>query len=439
MESRSFSVQHKGSIKKKRDAIAAAKSKLALTLLFFVSILAGLIALILWHVQETLHQEVLEHYQSWSQEIARDVRDVLLDQAHSSLEDDILPEPIYPQDNFEKISFETLLPPSMRDILHVCLLDESVLVKGSDSQALQFCQENPLFELKLGGDYKGYALRVALNDRMALRSQRITWQLSLAFALVLLWGVYVVYQLAISHLEAARQQNEFVSAVSHELRTPLTTIRMHSESLENEWIEKEKQSEYFSMIRQESERLSRLIENVLTLSGLQHESTAVQLIELSGTQIRDMIKDLAEPLCKQAGYTLEFQADPEDVLLPALVSLDKDRCKQIMINLVDNALKFSKDAAEKKIVAGMKLVHEEDSGPELLAFFVRDFGPGIDPSQRDLIFDLFYRAEDENTRSSKGTGIGLGLAYQLAESMGAALRFVDAEPGAEFRLLFQGS
>jgi signal transduction histidine kinase len=103
---------------------------------------------------------------------------------------------------------------------------------------------------------------------------------------------------------------------------------------------------------------------------------------------------------------------------------------QILINLVDNALKFSAHAQHKVVEVGFRATQDR------VAFRVRDYGPGIAPRHLERIFELFYRAEDELTRETTGTGIGLALVAELTAAMGGTVNVRNCQPGAEFTVTF---
>jgi signal transduction histidine kinase len=111
--------------------------------------------------------------------------------------------------------------------------------------------------------------------------------------------------------------------------------------------------------------------------------------------------------------------------------IDEDCFLQIVINLVDNAVKFSAAAGDKKIEIGSRL-----SGNGQFVFSVRDFGPGVPRNQMKKIFELFYRSESELTRETVGTGIGLAIVHQLSLAMNGSVDVVNRDPGAEFRVSF---
>jgi len=113
------------------------------------------------------------------------------------------------------------------------------------------------------------------------------------------------------------------------------------------------------------------------------------------------------------------------------VELDPDMISQVFINLVDNALKFASEASSKEIQ-----ISAIPEGNTKLSLAVRDFGPGIDAAQMKSIFKLFYRVENELTRETTGTGIGLALVNQLTRIMSGTVDVVNRNPGVEFKLTF---
>ena len=133
---------------------------------------------------------------------------------------------------------------------------------------------------------------------------------------------------------------------------------------------------------------------------------------------------------ERAGFELRFIQD--ESVNDARISIDEDCFTQIIINLVDNAIKFSKDAAEKVVEVRSKRVANGQ-----IVFSVRDFGPGVQRDQMKKIFELFYRLESELTRETIGTGIGLSIVYQLTTAMGGSVDLVNVDPGAEFRVSWQ--
>ncbi|MGR9116192.1 MAG: sensor histidine kinase [Gammaproteobacteria bacterium] len=255
---------------------------------------------------------------------------------------------------------------------------------------------------------------------------------SIALALIIMAGFILFYRLGSGQIELAKQQRNFISSVSHELKTPLTSIRMYSEMLRADWVADEARKQgYYDYIYFESERLSRLIGNVLQLARLDNHHKKMQLLEASAAQLLQQVQAKVTAQVDAAKYRLNLLF-PENEPTDAEIKVDEDAFFQIMINLVDNAIKFSRQSDNHTIDIGYRI---GGRGKELV-FYVRDYGPGIDKVQRKKIFKLFYRAGDELTRTQPGTGIGLALVVQLAESMGAKVDQINRSPGAEFQVRF---
>jgi signal transduction histidine kinase len=254
----------------------------------------------------------------------------------------------------------------------------------------------------------------------------LVW-VSVVLAAVLLGGFFVMYRFGMRQITLRRQQQDFVSAVSHELKTPLTSIRMYGEMLKEGWAGEEKKRTYYTYIAEESERLSRLIENVLALARMNRGEAKLELVGATVGDLVDMVRSKVSTALERAGFTLSV-ALPED-LRSATLRVDRDAFAQIFINLIDNALKFAARAELKEIAVAVRR-----EGRAVL-FCVRDYGPGVPRGKMKKLFELFYRPEDELTRTTTGTGIGLGLVKQLATAMHASVDVRNCEPGAEFRLL----
>ena len=252
---------------------------------------------------------------------------------------------------------------------------------------------------------------------------------TLVIAGVFVSGFLVLYRMGVSQINLARQQQDFVSAVSHELKSPLTSIRMYGEMLKEGWADEEKRQSYYEFIHDESERLSRLISNVLQLANITRNEPQ---FDLKPTKVAELMSNTESKIAsqiKRAGFELRIKTfnDADQ----ATINIDEDCFAQIIINLVDNAIKFSRDAENKAIDVSSKL-----SGDGRVLFSVRDYGPGIPKDQMKKIFELFYRSESELTRETVGTGIGLAIVHQLTLAMSGNVDMINAEPGAEFRISF---
>jgi signal transduction histidine kinase len=147
-------------------------------------------------------------------------------------------------------------------------------------------------------------------------------------------------------VQLSRKKDDFISAVSHELRTPLTSIRMYTEMLEKDWVKTDdKRREYYTTMRTESERLTRLIENVLDFSRIQRGKKRYDFTVGDVNECIGDVTDMMRPYAEQAGFVLEQQFEVMDAF-----AFDRDAVTQIIINLIDNALKYAKDAPEKYLI-----------------------------------------------------------------------------------------
>lgn len=221
-----------------------------------------------------------------------------------------------------------------------------------------------------------------------------------------------------AQIKLARKKDDFISAVSHELRTPLTSIRMYTEMLEKGWVKSEdKRQEYYASMRQETERLSRLIENVLDFSRLQRKKKKFNftLGDLNPC-VEEAVRMFA-PCAVRAGF--EIRTELADL---APFAFDKDAVTQIVINLLDNAVKYARDAADKTVI--VRTLHRD----KYILLEVEDRGPGIPKRFHGKVFEEFYRCADENTRETTGTGLGLALVKQFAVAHGGFADVVAARP-----------
>jgi len=255
----------------------------------------------------------------------------------------------------------------------------------------------------------------------------VTWT-AVILTFLLFGSFYLIYRLGTRQIDLIRQKQDFVSAVSHELKTPLTSIRMYGEMLLQGWASEEKKQTYYGYIHDESERLSRLIANVLQLARVDRDELQLDIRDVSVAELIDNARSRLTSQVERTGFDLGIEC-PED-LLDRKVRVDQDGFTQILINLVDNAIKFSA-AAEKKTVE-LSCGHSDDGK---VWFSVRDYGPGVPEDQLKKIFQPFYRSEDELTRETVGTGIGLALVDKLVAAMNGRIEVIDRKPGAEFRVI----
>ncbi len=226
--------------------------------------------------------------------------------------------------------------------------------------------------------------------------------------------------LAISEAQAqsaSQAKSEFLAAVSHELRTPLTSIRGFAELMELR-LQQPSFREAASLIRQAADHLNTLLTEILDLAKV--EAGAMPIV-LAPHPVRELVQNTADFFAisaAQKGLTLQVSVTPDT---PQLLVCDGLRLKQILNNLLSNALKFTAQG-------GVRLEVETGAEGTRLQFHVVDSGPGIPPHLHDLIFEKFRQGSAQVSSEHGGTGLGLALSRALAELMHGKLT-VTSTPG----------
>jgi len=235
--------------------------------------------------------------------------------------------------------------------------------------------------------------------------------------LVIVLSVFFSLRFIFHEMELAELKSTLVSNVSHELKTPLALIRLFSETLEMGRAESpEKEKEFLRVIHKESERLTHLIDNVLDLNRIEQNRKTYQP---KPTDLASLVNETLEAYhfqLQQKGFQIESNlADG----LP-LVSVDPDAMTQALLNLIDNAIKYSPD--EKKLRVDLA----RSRGEAVIS--VEDRGIGIPVREHGKIFDMFHRVEKGLEHSVKGSGLGLSLVQHIVDAHGGRIT-VESRPG----------
>lgn len=209
----------------------------------------------------------------------------------------------------------------------------------------------------------------------------------------------------------SQRREDFVSAVTHELRTPLTTFRMYSEMLAQGMVrDPGVQRQYLQTLQDQSLRLSHLVENVLAYARLERGRTPTPSADLPLAQLIDPVLPHLQQLtaAQQMELVVQHSASFD---LP--LRINRSAVEQILINLVDNACKYARDASDRRICLSAS------AGGRYVALRVRDYGPGL-PAKRRW-FQPFNKTAQQAAHSAPGVGLGLGLSRRLAQQMGGQL------------------
>jgi signal transduction histidine kinase len=213
---------------------------------------------------------------------------------------------------------------------------------------------------------------------------------------------------ALRRLEAI--ERDFITNVSHELRTPLTSIKMAAESLQMGAIGDQKlKDKFLSNIQREADRLTRLVNELIVLANVQDAETALHVSQFGAF---DLLDDVV--------YTMSYHSRVNDIELVAdfpenlpMMLADRDRLSQVLINLVDNAIKCNRPNGSVTLHA-----HQED---DFLVFQVVDTGIGIPHIDLPRIFDRFFRVDKARSRVTGGTGLGLSIVKDIVEAHGGTI------------------
>lgn len=255
-----------------------------------------------------------------------------------------------------------------------------------------------------GGDAHGYALLSSLL-------------VAILFIALFSASVLLLRETQRNRTEV-QQKTTFVSNVSHELKTPLTTIRMYADLLgEGRVTDPDKSQRYLRTIVSESERLSRLVNNVLDFSRLEQNRKQYRIDDFDLREALDEAVQSQRMRIGEADMGLRVEL-PQD---PAPISTDRDAIQQAVLNLLDNAVKYAAN--------GKKLAVKLSNIPDGYSIAITDAGPGIPDQHRQRIFERFYRIDDSITAETQGCGLGLGIARRLLADLGGELAYKPAPDG----------
>jgi signal transduction histidine kinase len=237
---------------------------------------------------------------------------------------------------------------------------------------------------------------------------------------------FYLYREHTREMKLAEQRVTFVNQVSHELKTPLTNIRLYAELLrenprEDDTEETGKFQRYLEVITSESQRLSRLIANVLNFARSKKDR---MVLRREAGHVDTIIKaalNMFAPSLKAKGVRINFKAEAGD-----RVEVDPDALEQILNNLLSNTEKYGTSGGRLDIQSGQK--------GDRTFIFVRDYGPGVSKRDADRIFQPFYRTHSGIADGVTGTGIGLSIARDLARLHGGDLTLVPTDKGACFKI-----
>ena len=218
------------------------------------------------------------------------------------------------------------------------------------------------------------------------------------------------------------KQDDFISTVSHELRTPLTSIRGFAQTMLASWdrLDEDAKKKFIGIIEEQSNRLINLVENILSVTKLPNESIILKNINVN-TSILPIIQIVHQQYANHRFIQNFDKSNPT-------ISVDLEKFQQIMINLIENAAKYSNEGTDITIITS----HTDKE----VSIKIQDEGIGIKEEDKEKIFEKFSRIDNPLTRKIQGSGLGLYITKTLIEKMRGSISVKNLEKGVEFEVKF---
>lgn len=303
-------------------------------------------------------------------------------------------------------------------------ISDGYLVYSTSDQAPNSIQSEPIDLLpkyEIGITRVGGTVEEAVNKR---KSQSL---LALGLLmLVMIMGIYLVFRNIQQEMKLAQKKADFVSNVSHEIRTPLALINMFAETLLMDRVRtEEKKKEYYGIITKEVSRLTNMINRILSFSKIEASKRTYDKRQLD---LNEVVKDVFNTY----SYHLEnngFQNELNCHVERLLVNADPEAMTEVLVNLIDNAMKYSLEEKHVTIKTGLK--------GQRAFVAVTDHGMGIPKNQLDKLFEKFYRVPNGDVHDTKGSGLGLTIVKHIMDAHEGTVE-VHSTPakGSTFKLIF---
>ncbi len=221
------------------------------------------------------------------------------------------------------------------------------------------------------------------------------------FFIILFTGFLLTYRSFNKEIQVGNQQKNFLLAITHELKTPIASLKLYLQTLLKRTLNPSKQEEILNKSVKDADRLNALVENILLATKIDDNGLPLNPERIN---LSEMMEKVTLDMLESSGKTVdvEFFIEPE-----VYFQGDKDAFYSILINLIGNALKYSPEKSSICVTLVQK-------GKET-ALSISDEGPGVPMDETEKIFDKFYRSGNEETRSQKGTGLGLYIVKKLVE------------------------
>lgn len=243
------------------------------------------------------------------------------------------------------------------------------------------------------------------------------------FLLILLFGVYQVRKSIKRESELANQKSNFILSVSHELKTPIAATKLQLQTLLKHDLERDKQKELLNNALNENNRLHKLVDNVLIANQIENNNLSIQKENINLSElIETTVKRYFSEKIEKRNIILNIEPN-------IFFSGDKELLSSIFINLIENAIKYSFDKVAIDVV-----LKNINNNPVLE---IKDQGCGISDEEKETVFQKFFRSGSENTRKTKGTGIGLFIVKSICDLHQIQIKILNNQPnGSIFQIQF---
>ena len=318
-----------------------------------------------------------------------------------------------------------VLPTVYTPVRVLTILDENSrpLIRPMVNNRLALDWRRPFISLEISELLPHWEIAAYLADPQGMASKArlttsIIWLLILILFVSIAVGGTLVLRTLFSQMRLAQQKTTFVANVSHELKTPLTSIRLLAELLrEKRQPDEAKQRTYLDIMVSETERLTRLINNVLDFARAEGGKKLYTVRPVDAVHICNEIVESQRVRLEHNGFEIAFVSEIKD----AVIRMDEEALKQALVNLLSNAEKYSFDT--KKIE-----VEVLKTGTDVL-INIKDRGIGVPAAEAKNIFKEFYRVDDSLTAKVKGTGLGLTIALRIIRDHGGDILYLPREQG----------
>ena len=233
---------------------------------------------------------------------------------------------------------------------------------------------------------------------------------ALVFFLILAVGVYFVRKTFNRELELAKEKKNFILSVTHELKTPIASSKLFAETILSRDISKEKRDDILDKIIKDQTRLEKLVENILLISKVEEHKLH---LEREKVNCHEFIESVIKGLDFSESTNFDIDSKIE-------IKVDRFYFTSVIQNLHENAIKYSQDKTG--------IVWSAHQLGNSIFIQIKDQGVGVPSNQREKIFDLFHRIGDENTRDTKGTGVGLYIVQKIVTLHNGAIKVKDNQP-----------